>query len=168
MPAKERGIQASPSFVGIGRRHLNVRNATEGPQDDLVGCPSRLSASESVPELVHQHDEEQCQVLHYVPYDGGVPTLPVLDLKSCNNEPRPMKKEVNTGKTKLMDRSLANARHQGSLLHGAGPSDPLAPRLFDGVPRSHDARKPRHLSENAAVMTVLAHASADLAEKAPK
>ena len=62
-------------------------------------------------ELVEHHNKEECQVLEHVPGDGGIASGAVSDFVGRYQEPGPMQKEVDAGKTEEADGSLAGAGH---------------------------------------------------------
>jgi hypothetical protein len=59
-------------------------------------------------ELMHQHNQEQRQILQNVPDDRGIPAFSALDLIGCHEKPGPVQKQINSGEAKQMDGTLAN------------------------------------------------------------
>ncbi len=66
-------------------------------------------------EFVRQHYGKEGQVLNYVPDDGTVSALPSLYLEESDEEPRPVKKNVDSFEPEEMNRALAGAEHAVSL-----------------------------------------------------
>jgi hypothetical protein len=51
-------------------------------------------------EFMHEDDEEERQVLHYVPCDGGVKSGAALNFINRNQEPPPMQKHIDSEESK--------------------------------------------------------------------
>ena len=87
------GRNAPEHGAGTLRRRY-VRNATQGPQHDLIRGTANLLAGERVAEFMHQDDQKKRHVFNHVPDRGTVTAeMKKFDTKQGNYKPGPM--EVN-------------------------------------------------------------------------
>ena len=72
---------------------------------------------------MEKHDREQRQIFQHVPNNRGVSALTGLDLDRCDNKPRPVEEDIDSGDTEQMDRTLASIQHIVRLRHEPRPFD---------------------------------------------
>lgn len=76
-------------------RGIDVGDAAERPQDNLICQTSDLTAGQGVAEFMEHDNEKQCQVLRRVPEEGRVRSLSAADLVRGDKKPRPMERHLD-------------------------------------------------------------------------
>ena len=74
-------------------RRSHKRDAAQRPEHDAVRLPPHRPARQRVPELVHQHDPEERQVLQHVPRRRRVVPAAAVDLEVRDDQPRPVEED---------------------------------------------------------------------------
>src|SRR5438309_2256431 len=93
-----------------------VRYPAKRPKHDLIRRTAYLTARERMPELVKRDNEEESQILRYVPCDRRVASSSCTDFECRHNKPRPVQKDINSRETKQLEGALASARHDARLI----------------------------------------------------